>query len=397
VSGPGERAYPRYTPDGRWYWTGEAWIPASKVLGALPPQEYRYQAPAAPHPARPVERISRWPVLGAVALLAALLIAGVGNFALAHLPPSAQQTPGPMPSVQAILRAPFTHHVGSATFTGVGTLPGGQTAKGEIFFSPQRAYEITERMNGYFAQQFLDIGGYGYARETKGGPWQLDPTYNGEYYYLDWDGGTPSANVVVGGPVNMDGEQAWHLSDGLGDQWWIGVESGRPLQAIDLGYRYTFSNFGKAPELHAPPASQVETTVYRGQTGQPLKTPIFTLDVSNPQVNYGAGPNAAPDGYRYLRFQVTVSNSSTVPIGIPLGEPVVTSPEGGEYWQDASQEAVDLPDGAQLLAPGASESGSLVFDVEQNVTEVRLLLSTSQMTPDPLATDDYLAVMTVSL
>lgn len=119
--------------------------------------------------------------------------------------------------------------------------------------------------------------------------------------------------------------------------------------------------------------------------------------MSNPQVGYGAGPNAAPDGYRHLRFQVTVSNTSTVPIGIPLGEPVVTSPEGGEYWQDASQEAVDLPDGAQLLAPGASESGSLVFEVEQNVTEVRLLLSTSQMTPDPIATDDYLAVMTVSL
>jgi hypothetical protein len=397
VSGPGERAYPRYTPDGRWYWTGEVWVPASQVLGERPPQEYQYLAPALPRPARPVERIGRWPILAATALLVALLVAGVGNYALAHQPPSAQPTPAPTPSVQSILRAPFTHHVGSATFTGVGTLPGRQTATGEIFFSPERAYEIIERINGNFVQQFLDVGGYGYARETQHGPWQLDPTYNGEYFYLDWDGGTPSPNIIVGGPVKIDGEEAWHLSDGLGDQWWIGVDSGRPLQAIDLGYRYTFSNFGKAPALHAPSWSQVNTTIYRGRTGQPLQTPIFTLNVSNPQVSYGTGPTAAPGGYRYLSFQVTVTNSSTVPIGVPLGEPVVTSPQGGEYWQDASQEAEDLPDGTQLLAPGAGESGTVVFDVEQNVTEVRLFLSTAQMSPDPIATNDYLAVMTVSL
>ena len=57
-------------------------------------------------------------------------VAGIGNFALAHVPPSAQQTPGPMPSAQAILRAPFTHHVGSATFTGVGRSRAARRRKG---------------------------------------------------------------------------------------------------------------------------------------------------------------------------------------------------------------------------------------------------------------------------
>ena len=132
----------------------------------------------------------------------------------------------------------------------------------------------------------------------------------------------------------------------------------RPPAAGDRPrYRYTFANFGNAPALHAPPASQVETTVYRGQTGQSLKTLIFTLDVSNPQVGYGAGPNVAPGGYRNLRFQVMVSNTSTVPIGIPLGEPVVTSPEGGEYWQDASQEAVDLPTARSCWLPARASRG----------------------------------------
>ena len=110
-----------------------------------------------------------------------------------------------------------------------------------------------------------------------------------------------------------------------------------------------------------------------------------------------SGTNAAPSGYRYVSLQVSVTNTSTVPIGLPLGNPVVTSPEGGEYWQDATQESQDLPDGTQLLSPGVTESGTLVFDVETGVKQVRLLVSTSQMTPDPLDTNDYLAVVTVSL
>lgn len=391
------RSYPHYSPDGHWFWTGEVWIPASQVLRDVPPQEYRYVAPALPAPVRVVERIARWPILAAAALLVALLVGGVGNYALDHRSPSTPPSPGPTPSAESILRSPFTHHVGSATFTAKGVLPGRQTATGEIFFTPQRAYEITEKINGNFAQQFLDVDGYAYARDQRTGPWQLEPTYNGEYFYLDWDGGPATHNISVGGPVTMDGEQAWHLWDGLGDQWWIGVENGRPLEAIDLGYRYTFSHFGKARPLHAPPTSQVATQAFRGGIGQPLQTPIFSLNVSSPQVSQGSGTSAAPNGYRYLSLQVAVTNTSGSPIGVPLGNPVVTSPEGGEYWQDASQESQDLPDGTQLLAPGATETGTLVFDVETGVNQVRLLLSTSQMTPDPLETNDYLTVVTVSL
>lgn len=396
VAGPEGRAYPRYSPDGRWFWTGEAWIPAAQVLGERPAQEYRYVIPALPAPRRPVERVARWPIAAAAALLVALMVAGIGNYALAHQPPSSSPNAGPTPSVASILREPYTHHVGSATFTAVGILPGRQTASGEIFFSPARGYEITELIDGSFAQQFLDVDGYGYARDARNGPWQMQPTYNGEYFYLDWDGGPVSRNISLGGPVTVDGEQAWHLWDGLGDQWWIGVDSGRPLQAIDLGYRYTFANFGKARPLHAPPASQVSTQVYRGRLGQPLQTPIFTLEVSSPQLSTGSGTAPAPAGYRFVSLTVNVTNSSSLPVGIPLGEPVVTSPQGGEYWQDASQESQALPDGTQLLAPGAGESGTLVFDVEKGVNQVRLLLSTAQMTPDPIATNDYLAVVTVS-
>ena len=397
MAGSEGRSYPHYSPDGRWYWTGEVWIPASQVLRELPAQEYRYLGPVLPAPVRALERITRWPILVATALLVALVAGGIGNYALDQRSSSSSPTPSPTPSAQAILRSPFTHHVGSATFTAKGILPGKQTATGEIFFTPQRAYEITEQIDGYFAQEFLDVGGYAYARDQRGGPWAMEPTYNGEYFYLDWDGSPATRNIVVGGPVTMDGEQAWHLYDGLGDQWWIGVDSGRPLEAIDLGYRYTFSHFGKAHPLQAPPASSVQTQIFRGGIGQPLQTPIFSLNVSSPQVSEGNGTNPAPGGYRYVSLQVTVTNTSGVPIGVPLGNPVITSPQGGEYWQDASQEAKDLPDGTSLLAPGQTETGTLVFDVESGVKQVRLFISTSQMTPDPLESNDYLAVVMVSL
>lgn len=386
--------HPQYTSDGRWFWTGEAWIPASQVLGEPPAQQYRYRAPVVPAASRPVERLARWPVVAAAALMVALLVAGVGDFAFVHRPPPAPQTSRPAPSAEAILRFPYTHHVGSATFTAVGTAISTQTASGEIFFSPRRAYEITERINGYFGEQYLDVGGYAFARDTRDGAWQLQPTYNGEYFYLDWDGGAVDRNISVGGPVKMDGQQAWHLTDGLGDQWWIGVQTGQPLQAIDLGYRYTFTNFGKARPLHMP--SDVATRVYRGRIGQTLRTPVFGITVTSPQVSAQSGAAAAPAGYRFLSLQVSVTNLSSEPIGIPLGQPVVTSPAGGEYWQDASQESQDLPDGTRQLAPGASESGTLVFDVERGVSEVRLFVSTAQLQPDPIM-NDYLAVVTVSL
>lgn len=393
--GPEGGAHPQYTRDGQWFWTGAAWIPASQVLGKGQPGDYQYHAPALPRAPRPVERLARWPVVTAAALLMALVLSGVGDYVLAHRPPSSSSQRN-MPSAASVLRSPYTHHVRSATFTAVGTAIGTQTATGEIFFSPQRSYEITEQINGYFAEQFLDIGGYAYQRDTRHGPWQLQPTYNGEYFYLDWDGGPVSRTLSIGGPVKVDGHQAWHLWDGLGDEWWIGVGTGRPLAAVDLGYRYTFSNWGKAPRLHAPPASDVATQVYHGRIGQALQTPAFGISVASPQVTGQSGPVTAPPGYRYLSLQVTVTNLAAQSLGVPLGQPVVTSPGGGEYWQNPMQESQDLPDGTRQLAPGASESGTLVFDVEKGVNEVRLLLSTSQLQPDPTSTD-YLVVITVSL
>lgn len=388
--------HPQYTPDGRWFWTGENWIPASDVLGERPARQYRFQAPVVPAEPRPVERLTRWPIVAAAALLVALVVAGIGDFALVHRPPSNSPNSQTAPSAETILRSPYTHHVGSATFTATGTAISTQTATGEIFFTPRRAYEITERINGYFGQQFLDIGGYAFARDTRGGAWQLQPTYNGEYFYLDWDGASVDRSISVRGPVKVDGQEAWHLSDGLGDEWWIGVQTGQPLEAIDLGYRYTFSNFGQARPLRVPAASDVSTKVYRGRLGETLQTPVFGLTVSSPQVSGQSGAAAAPKGYRYLSLQVTVTNRSTQPIGIPLGQPVVTSPRGGEYWQDPAQESQDLPDGTRQLPPGASESGTLIFDVERGVDEVRLLVSTAQLQPDPIM-NDYLAVVTVSL
>ncbi|MGH7921519.1 MAG: DUF4352 domain-containing protein [Candidatus Dormibacteraceae bacterium] len=388
---------PHYTPDGRWYWDGTTWIPGPQVLaGERPPRQFAYAAPVVATAAPARERIARWPLWAAGLLLVALVVAGIGDGVLGHRqgqPPGA----GPPPSAQSILRSPFTHHVGSATFTAVGTTPGRQSASGEIFFTPDRAYEITERINGYWSGQFLDVGGYAYQRTSRGGPWELDPTDNAEYYYLDWDGGAVTRDITVTGPVELHGEKAWHLSDGLSDQWWIGVATGHPLQAIDLGYQYTFGSFGKAPGLRAPAPGEVATRVYHARAGQPLPTPLMTLRVGDPQVSEHSSTGKAPAGYRYLSLRVTTVNDSTQPLGIPLQQPVVTSPQGAEYWQDGSQEQQDLPDGTMPLAPGKSESGTLVFDVEQGVTRVRFLLPTAQLTPDPDSAGDYLMVVDVTL
>lgn len=400
VSGPpgsplhGGSAHPHYTPDGRWFWTGSAWIPSREVFAqeARPP---RYEAAAVPRAPRVPERLTRWPLVVAAALLVALLVAGVGDYAAAHRQHPAPGVRNP-PSARSILRAPYTHHVGSATFTAVGTTPGRQTATGEILFSPERGYEITERIDGYWADEFLDVGGYAYQRTARGGPWQLQPTYDGEYFYLDWDGAPTPHDLAVNGPVRIRGQRAWHVEDNQGDQWWVGVTSGRPLQALDLGYRFTFSDFGRAPALRPPAPAHVETPTYRAELGQALRTPLLTVTVSDPRLATRLPAGAAPQGYRFLSLQMTVTNDTGQPLGVPLGQPVLTSPQGGEYWQDPAQEIRDLPDGTVPLAPGATEAGTLVFDVEQGVDEVRLLFSSGQLTPDP-ETQDYLGVVTVPL
>ncbi|MBO0702668.1 MAG: hypothetical protein J2P38_07035, partial [Candidatus Dormibacteraeota bacterium] len=82
MAGPEGGSHPRYSPDGRWFWTGEVWIPASQVLRERPEQDYRYTAPGLPAPVRAMDRIRRWPVVCAAALLVALIFAGVGNYVL---------------------------------------------------------------------------------------------------------------------------------------------------------------------------------------------------------------------------------------------------------------------------------------------------------------------------
>ncbi|MGH7918517.1 MAG: DUF4352 domain-containing protein, partial [Candidatus Dormibacteraceae bacterium] len=293
---------------------------------------------------------------------------------------------------------PFTRGVESATFTAVGTSNtyGRRRAKGEIFFAPEHGFAITETIDGRWAEQQLDVGGYGYTRESPSGGWHLDGSYCSEFFYLDWDGSPLTDHLSVSGPVEMDGEQAWHLDDRTGDQWWVGVQTGHPLQAIDEGLRYTFSDFGRAPKLRAPAKSRILTRIYQGPAGRPVAAPLETVTVSGAQREDHLNGTYAPPGYEYLSVQVTVVNTSAQPLGIDLDSPPAMGVRnGGEYWQDLLAEQPGPPGGGQKLAPGASESATLVYDVETNVRQVLTEFSSEELDPDPSA--GYLIVVPVKI
>lgn len=390
---PDEGPHPHYTHDGRRFWTGAAWIEASDILDGDAREESR-PAPAVPATASPAAPAMRWRIAAASILIAVLVAAGFGHWALGSL---SRTSSSGVPSAESILNSPFTHHVRNATFSAVGIGWAGWNATGEIFFRPKIGFAITERIDGALSQQFLDVDGLGYERDQPGGAWHAQPTYPPEYFDLGWDGGgAADRDLQVGGPVRIRGEEAWHLWDGLGNEWWIGVANGRPLEVEDLGFRYIFSNFGKAPGLQAPARAEIATGIYPGQVGQAVATPAFSVLAGDPRVHALQGYLPAPQGYRYLSLRVSVTNRLATPAGLPLGAPVVTSAQGGEYWQDTLQESQTVADGTPALAPGASESGTLVFVVAKGVKVVRLLISTTQLQPNPVL-GDYLVVITVHL
>ena len=98
---PYGHAPPQYSPDGKWWWDGEQWLPVSEDT---PPARYPVAPPAPPEPAR---ARSRWlPVLAAAVAFVVVVGALTGAFLAGRqlltsrpgLGPAASPSPQPAPA-----------------------------------------------------------------------------------------------------------------------------------------------------------------------------------------------------------------------------------------------------------------------------------------------------------
>ncbi|MFZ0218143.1 MAG: hypothetical protein WAM30_19585 [Candidatus Dormiibacterota bacterium] len=352
---------PQYTPDGRWFWNGTAWIPAAGVLGPAPPPP-----PAPPAVPRTRLRLQRWHAIVAAAIVAALVIAatvGIAFDVAAHRPPPPTPTP---PPAGKVFEMPITSGLRSASVTEVQRNPYGTIhASGEITFNPNRAFELVATDGGQPVGQDIDVDGIDYTRYDPTSPWRATDPLSDEDMTLGWAGDAPPPNLRVTGLESVGGESAWHLVDGGGDNWWIGARSGHPLQfefkGTGLDQTITFSRFDRQNAIQPPQKSQVSTTQYSGRIGTPVVSPLSTVDVTQVKLD-PPGIIAPPIGYRYLGVQLSYRNTAA-DVATFDNQLAISAPDGSLYSQDSLTQVSPALPMFQNVASGQTVAGWDVFVV----------------------------------
>lgn len=367
VGGP----HPRYTPDGRWFWTGVRWVPAADVLNPAPPQP-----PPAPPPAPPSRPWRVW----IAASLAVLLAVG----ATAGLVATTRPHPGPAhPPASRIFDLPFTDRVGSAGIFGTLTLPGVvESITGAVDFTPDRALHATMYVGGAYIGEVLDSGGIGYETVEPGGPWTAETAVSLVDSALGWTGGPPPAGLHVSGRQTNGADPVWRLASRSGAQWWIDGKTGRPLRFADntqeFRLRLGFREFGIQPAIMAPPPSNVSTLPVPGELGKVVAAPRMSLEVTAvKQAPRGLGP--PPPGYRYEALRIRYENDGSEPVAFENAI-TLTGDHGAQYRQPSGVRLRPaLPDG-RLMQPGSATTGWDVFVVADHAQH--LLLRAGPQTSD---------------
>lgn len=353
---------PRYTPDGRWFWTGEIWIPAVDVLN-------QRQAPVAPPPPPPKPAGPRWRVLISAALVV-LLAAGVTVGLLVDRP-GAHPT---SPSAAHIFNLPFGDHVGSAGMTGTLDNQGvTEVVTGAIEFAPDRGLHATLYVGGAYVGEYLDSGGIDYESEEPGGPWVASAPVSLIDNVLGWAGGPPPAGLRVLGRQTVAGEPAWHLKAASGAEWWIGAATGHPLRfSYENGWAITltFRDFGLQQQITAPPRSNISTLPIPGTLRTMINAPEMSMEVDSVEsAPRGLGP--PPQGYRFEALHVAYENDGPDPITFG-NDFTLTGAHGVQYEQSADVQLSPVLPRGQVMTPGQAVSGWDVFVVAVHARDLTL-------------------------
>ncbi|MGH7910127.1 MAG: DUF4352 domain-containing protein [Candidatus Dormibacteraceae bacterium] len=361
-------AHPRYTPDGRWFWTGAAWVPGREVLRGGSPPPPPSPPIATPRPRGPVATRQ---VLVAV-ILALVLLAARAAPALLTRSPGVEEV---APVADTVFAMPFTDRVRSADLQGwlidgSGTI----TLQGEIDFTPERALHVTRSLGGAYVGECLDAGGVDYQTQQRGGPWQAVTPVSPVDQYLGWAGGPPPPHLRVLGRETVDGQAAWHLRSRSGGDWWIAAATGRPLRyayrSRQLEMALTFGHFGDASAIATPPASNVTTAPIGGALGTIIVAPEASLGVLAVQVS-PAGSGPPPRGVRYQAVYVRYENDDPDPITFENAF-TLTATDGSQYTQTGTVEVSPVLPRTRVLQPGERVSGWDVFVVARGAAPLTL-------------------------
>lgn len=362
-------AYPRYSPDGRWYWTGSRWIPAESVFGPDPEAPAPAPAPAAEPPGPPPRwrrRLSR-AAAGAGALIAVILVTTIGV--------STAWRGGatlPSPPARQIFDAPFTSGLKDARVR-VHT-DDGLTSEGVMLFTPDRGLHLKVSADRYPIQETIDLHGISYERQPATDTrWKVQDSPSATFHDTGWDDRDPPGGLQVNGLDRVGADLAWHLTAEDGYEWWIRVRDGYPLRVVrhteGATTTYVFDRFNSGGRIQVPSDDQVSTSLAHGRVGDVLQVPSVQAQVSQVNPRFQSSTPPRP-GNRYVVAYLIVTNTGSEPVEFD-GLLNATDETGFQYPND-SYLAPDPPLGADEVLPGQSLQGWLSYEVPNGARELTL-------------------------
>lgn len=292
---PGSPAEPR--------WDGTRW--------RYPGPEPSPQPPGAPvDPSRMHRARRRSYLVGTAIALALAVVLGVAMIAV-----RGHQTNGPAPasSAQALFELPYARGVHSADFRVQYTSRPMSSASGVIEFAPEHSFSETLRVGTGVSQSWVQVHGVAYWSYS-GSQYQAQDSEVDPFRSLGWDGSPASDRLATAGQTKFDGQPAWILKNSdTGEKWVVAEHNGDPLEAvintIDSGWAtYTFSDWGRAPAIHAPAAGDVSTERYRGAGTTPVVAPAARVRVLKAQPDKAG--DGDPAGVRRVAIEFSYQNTS---------------------------------------------------------------------------------------
>ena len=352
-------AYPRYSPDGRWYWTGSRWIPADSVFEPEPeePEPALAAAPPAGPPPRWRRGLSR-AAAGAGALIAVILVTTIGISTAWRGGASL-----PSPPARQLFDAPFTSGLKDARVR-VHT-DDGLTSEGVMLFTPARGLHLKVTADGYPIQESIDLHGISYQRQPASDTrWKVQEGPSATFHNTGWDGRDPPGQLRVSGLDRIGTDFAWHLTASDGYEWWIRVRDGYPLKivrhAVSAATTYVFDRFNTGAAIRFPADDQVTTKLARGRVGDLLQVPSVQAQITRVNPRF-TSPSPPRPGNHYVAAYLVVTNTGPHPVDFD-GLLNATDQTGFQYTND-SYLAPEPQLGAQEVDPGQSLQGWLSYEV----------------------------------
>lgn len=359
---------PQYSPDGRWFWNGERWIPSAAVLAGEPepepdPVPVPAAAPAPAAPGRP--RTLSLVAIGAGALIAVLLVTTIG----VSIAGRGGNGPGvSTPPARQIFEAPFASGLRNA-HVAISTRDGNYQERGQgvMTFTPSRGMRVTVAVGGQPIKESIDLYGISYERQTGDQTqWKVSDIPSTDFDDTGWADRDPPEQLRVTGQEQVGNDSAWHLTAKGGYNWWIRVKDGYPLKLVrqlgSITVTYLFDRFNSGGSIQVPTDNEVSTKLARGKVGDVLRVPWAQAQVMQVNPNYSARYQPDP-GFRYVAAYLVFTNvtGATVKFDDLLN---LTDTTGFAY-ANHTYLAPSPQLGATQMAPGQTIQGWMAFEVPQ--------------------------------